>query len=215
MLRRLGLMLLLITVRSLRTLKSLRVLDVVCCTILGRPYSTPAIPMDTVLFTDMQIDVSKPRDMALTASLGACSLTAEIMRHLDSDNSMDEIEAHDFLLRLQSWSSKLPNELRHSSRTTKEPLTVLEQERMIGSIHVSCIYYFAAMLITRPFLTAHLMSRLPKASSQTRESMRTGPTNPEVMDLAQACIDSAILMSQTCFDALQNGILLNNMCIMK
>ncbi|KAK5178165.1 hypothetical protein LTR44_009471 [Exophiala sp. CCFEE 6388] len=199
----------------LRTLKSLRVLDVLVCTILGRNYSTPAIPIDTASFTGMHIHVGKPRDMALNASFGACSLIAEIMQSLDSDRSMEVDEAQGFLKRLQHWSSSLPNEIRHFSKTTEEPLTLSEQEQIIGSIHVSCVYYFAVMLVTRPFLTSHLMSRLPSAMSQTSESMPTVPIKPEVMTLAQACIDSAILMSQTCHDALQTGILLNNMCIMK
>ncbi|KAI1614550.1 hypothetical protein EDD36DRAFT_231214 [Exophiala viscosa] len=199
----------------LRTLKSLRVLDVLVCTILGRNYSTPAIPIDTASFTSMHIHVGKPRDMALNASFGACSLIAEIMQSLDSDRSMEVDEAQGFLKRLQHWSSSLPNEIRHFSKATEEPLTLPEQEQIIGSIHVSCVYYFAVMLVTRPFLTSHLMSRLPSAMSQTSESMPTVPAKPEVTGLAQACIDSAILMSQTCHDALQTGILLNNMCIMK
>ncbi|KIW17522.1 hypothetical protein PV08_04716 [Exophiala spinifera] len=206
----------------LRTLKSLRVLDVLVCSILGRTYSTPAVRIDSASFTGMHVQPAKPRDMALNASFGACELIAEIMYSLDGNisNPIDTPTAKRFLERLRSWSANLPLEIRRFETTGKEPLNSTDQECIIGSIHVSCVYYFAVMLVTRPFLINHLMARLPGASSKEAAQTRhfedaARAQDSEAVNLAQACIDSAILMAQTCFDALQGGILLQNMCIMK
>ncbi len=201
----------LVLLRRLRTLKSLRVLDVLVCSILGRPYSTPAVRIDSASFTGMHIHVGKPRDMALNASFGACELIAEIMQNLDSGNSIDLATAKRFLEKLRNWSANLPQEIRRFEKNGDELLSPSDQESIIGSIHVSCVYYFAVMVVTRPFLISHLMARLPGTIGQEPGDASQG----EAVNLAQACIDSAILMAQTCFDALQGGILLGNMCIMK
>ncbi|KAJ9617811.1 uncharacterized protein PV06_06239 [Exophiala oligosperma] len=209
-----------VTERSvrLRTLKSLRVLDVLVCSILGRTYSTPAVRIDSASFTGMHVQPGKPRDMALNASFGACELIAEIMSSVDGDvsNPIDTPTAKRFLERLRSWSANLPLEIRRFEKAGDEPITPSDQECIIGSIHVSCVYYFAVMLVTRPFLITHLMARLPGAPLPVKEPKEGARVqDSEAVNLAQACIDSAILMAQTCFDALQGGILLQNMCIMK
>jgi hypothetical protein len=186
-------------------------MDVICSSILGRPYSTPAIRLDRASsFSSLHVHVGQPRDLALNASFGACSIVAEIMPHLDS-SPLESAMAERFLGRLRDWSSSLPQEIRHFKRD-QTSLSLAEQEQIIGSIHVSCVYYFAVMMVTRPFLISHLMARLPAASAAERD---TSPDGLEESNLAQACIDSAVLMAQTCHDALQSGILLKNMCIMK
>ncbi|KIX00330.1 uncharacterized protein Z518_10469 [Rhinocladiella mackenziei CBS 650.93] len=201
----------------LRTLKSLRIMDVVSHSILGRPYSTPAIRIDSASFSSMHIHVGKPRDLALNASFGASSVIAEIIQRLDSANScIEPAAAERFLRRLQDWSSSLPSDIRQFSQNPDSPLTLLDREQIIGSIHVSCVYYFAVMLVTRPFLITHLMSHLPGNAAETPDPVTTSTKDPpDVVNLAQACIDSAIYMAQMCYEALQSGILLNNMCIMK
>lgn len=196
-------------------MKSLRVLDVLVSSILGRPYSTPTIEINSVSFNSMHVNAAKPRDVALNASFGACSLLAEISQSLESESVLEQSAAERFLQRFHDWSSRLPSDIRQFTVADGSPLTLLEQEQIIGSIHVSCIYYFAVMLVTRPFLISHLMSRLPGATTQPSEALPTSTDQPEAVNLAQACVDSAVLMAQTCADALRKGILLNNMCIMK
>ncbi|KAK5461229.1 hypothetical protein LTS15_003292 [Exophiala xenobiotica] len=204
-------------ITRLRTLKSLRVLDVLVCSILGRPYSTPAVRIDSASFTGMHIHIGKPRDMALNASFGACELIAEIMQNLDSGTSteIDLPTAKRFLDKLRNWSANLPQEIRRFEKNGDELLSSTDQESIIGSIHVSCVYYFAVMVVTRPFLVSHLMARLPGTVGQESGGDASLRGSSEAVNLAQACIDSAILMAQTCLDALRGGILLGNMCIMK
>jgi len=163
----------------------------------------------------MHTRVGEARDLALNASFEACSLIAEIMQNLDSDNSMEPSTAERLLQRLRDWSSSLPNHVRQFTKSTDLPLTILDQEQVIGNIHIACVYYFAVMLVTRPFLISHLMANLPGGGPETLETTTATKHQSEVVNLAQACIDSAMFMAQMCHDALQPGLLLNNMCLMK
>lgn len=166
----------------------------------------------------MHIHVGKPRDLTLNASFGACSLIAEISQSLDSENLVELTVAERFLQRLQEWSSRLPSNIRQFTKSTDPPLTLQEQEQILGNITVSCVYYFAVIVVTRPFLISHLMEHLPGgggAAAEGVEGMPTSKDNSDVVDLAQACIDSAIYMAQMCHEALQSGLLLNQMCILK
>lgn len=203
------------TASRLRTLKSLRILDVIVSSILGRPYSTPAIRIDSASSSNMHIYVGNPRDSVLNASFGACSIIAEITQNLDSENSIELNAAEGYLKRLQDWSASLPNDVRQFTKSTDTPLTLREQEQIIGNIHVSCVYYFAVMLVTRPFLISHLMSHLPGGAVNAMETPATSTDQSDVVNLAQACIESAMYMAQICHDALQSGILLKQMCIVK
>ncbi|KIV95395.1 hypothetical protein PV10_03059 [Exophiala mesophila] len=199
----------------LRTLKSLRILDIVVSSILGRPVSTPTIRIDTAAFHGLHVHAGKPRDMALNASFGACSLIAEIMQTLDADNTMSLRSAEQYLKRLRDWSSSLPKDVKQFSRVFDAHLTVADQERVIGNIHVACIYYFAVMLITRPFLISHLMENLPGGVAETPGTDSAENKPADVENMAEACVDSAMYMAQICHEALQSGLLMNAMCIVK
>ncbi|EXJ53745.1 uncharacterized protein A1O5_12994 [Cladophialophora psammophila CBS 110553] len=199
----------------LRTLKSLRVLDVMYCSILGRPYSTGAIRTDHVALNSIDMHTSKSRDLALNASFRACTIITEITQRFDCDGSIGFRTAERFLERLQEWSVSLPDDMRQFKKPVDQSLTLPEQEQMIGNIHVSCIYYFAVMLVTRPFLISHLMHQLTGSTGDGSVARETSASQADVVDVAQACIDSAILMANMCYEALQSGILLKQMCIMK
>ncbi|KIW26353.1 uncharacterized protein PV07_09453 [Cladophialophora immunda] len=199
----------------LRTLRSLRVLDVMYCSILGRPYSTGAIRTDHVTPNSGDVETSSPRQLRLNASFRVCTIIAQITQRLDCDGSMGLSTAEEFLKRLQEWSVSLPDDMRQFKKPVDQPLALSEQEQMIGNIHVSCVYYFAVMLVTRPFLISHLMQQLTGNAGDGSVTIATPDAQANVIDVAQACIDSAILMANMCYEALQSGILLKQMCIMK
>lgn len=199
----------------LRTLKSLRILDVLVSSILGRPLSTPMMRIDNTAFNNLHTHMGTPRDMALNASFGACSLIAEIMQTLEADNTMDLEFADQTLKRLRDWSSILPNEIKRFTKESDTPLTVLDQERVIGNIHVACVYYFAVMLVTRPFLISHLMANLPGSTAEIPDTPTTAREQAEIVSMAEACLDSAVYMAQICHEALQSGLFLNAMPLMK
>ncbi|OAL23608.1 hypothetical protein AYO22_06185 [Fonsecaea multimorphosa] len=199
----------------LRTLKSLRVLDVIYCSILGRPYSTGAIRTDHIALNNADTQAISPREPTLNASFQACTIIAEITQNLDCDGSIGLNAAEEFLRRLQEWSASLPDDMRHFKKPVDQPLTLPEREQMIGNIHVSCVYYFAVMLVARPFLISLLMHQLTGSAGNASVVTATSEMQADVVDVAQACIDSAILMANMCYEAIQSGVLLKQMCIMK
>ena len=172
-----------------------------------------AIKVDTTATTTLQIPAVTTRDVVLKASFDVCSIIAEITPKLDEEGSIGSGMAEAFLKRLRDWSATLPAGMRHFSRSADELLTLQEQERTIGNIHVSCVYYFAVMLVTRPFLITHLMAHMSTGAG--KEALEVSSMMTEVADLAQACIDSAMLLAQMCCEALQSGILLKQMSVLK
>jgi hypothetical protein len=153
------------------------------------------------------------RDFALNASFEVCSFIAQITPKLDTESSIDTQTADDFLKQLQHWSANLPSDMRRASHSGDDSISAEEQESMLGSIHVSCLYYFAVMLVTRPFLVEWLMDRMPRSDAPTPRPFTS--TSSESADLAQACVDAAMLLSNLCHDALQSGALLRQMCVLK
>jgi hypothetical protein len=186
---------------------------VIYCSILGRPYATGAVRPGRLAISTLKVSAVHSRDFALNASFEVCSFIAQITPKLDTERSIDIQTADDFLKQLQSWSSNLPSDMRRASRSDDESMSTEEQERMLGSIHVSCLYYFAVMLITRPFLVECLMDSMPRSDTPTPRPL--SGTSSDSMDLAQACIDAAMLLSNLCHVALQSGALLKQMCVLK
>jgi hypothetical protein len=91
------------------------------------------------------------------------------------------------------------------------------QERVLGNMHVACLYHFAVILLTRPFLISTLSVRLARLhqSLSTTGSTDFPDEDPVHSRLAAACIDSAVYMLQTCLEVHQSELLLRNMCILK
>jgi hypothetical protein len=154
-------------------------------------------------------------ELRLSATFEACTLIADIMQDLDRRHSMALEDAEHHLQKLQNFSDILSDDIKQFSHTPDKPVTTFDQQRVIGNIHVACTYYFAIMLVTRSFLISHLMTKL-RDSSVTM--FKTSPTNSSptaIADMAQACTDSAMLMTQTCRKAFRSGLLINGMPLLK
>ena len=166
-----------------------------------------------LLATDiLNLPAVATRDLVLKASCEVCSIIAEITPKLGREDSASSTIAEGFLKRLRNWTATLPVEMRHFSRNIDQPLTPDEQERTIGNVHLSCAYYFAVMLVTRPFLISYLMEQM---SSGINSTPHEDVSMTESSDLAQACIDAAMMMAKMCCEALQSDILLKQMCVLK
>jgi hypothetical protein len=90
----------------------------------------------------------------------------------------------------------------------------LMKKRTIGNIHVSCLYYFAVTLVTRPFLISTLITRPTNLQSQSMSSLDAQEDSSHEQ-LSSACLDAAVYLIQTCMDAYKSDVLLANMCILK
>ncbi|KAI8271057.1 Filamentous growth regulator 27 [Colletotrichum sp. SAR11_239] len=92
-----------------------------------------------------------------------------------------------------------------------------DRETTIGNIHVACTYYFGIITTTREFLIQHIM---PQIDGRVEAGMMTdgclvSEDNEKTAELAKVCVDAAAYMAEMCSDALDTGVIMGNMCILK
>lgn len=179
---------------------SLRVLDIVVNSILGRPAATAGMHADVQNLIDEVLATSQDRGLiCLGASYGIVSLLNNIVDKLydRKEVTIHAIEEH--LQQLDQWSQSLPEFLRTPPSTSDSAASA--DKTAIGRVHVSCIYYFTVILVTRPILVSALTH--PAASGLLHSQ------------LASACLDAAMFIVQTCSGARELNLLQANMCILK
>lgn len=194
--------------------RSLRVFDLVVSTPLGRPISS--LPLDRE--GSFLQDPTRVDGEAVSAAFAGSKLLDEIVQTLKiMDNNLDSETAENFLYRLRQWISSLPHEFRHVA--ADHDTVPFIREKAIGSVHVSCIYYFAIILTTRSFLISHLMTRLKELSILTPSAVESPSaqvnTNIKIPQLANVCTQAGAYMANMCEKAMLSGLLLRNMCIVK
>ncbi|KAF4121919.1 GAL4 [Geosmithia morbida] len=183
----------------LRVWMSLRVLDIVVNSILGRPIATAGMHSDLQPLIEDVLSESKDGGfICLGASYGVVSIMNEIVHRIydRKDVTIGAVEA--LLRRLNHWREDLPDSLLTAPSSDTESSSGKES---IGRVHVSCIYYFAVTLVTRPILVSTLTQQA--ASGLVHRQ------------LASACLDAAMFMVQTCTGARDSSLLQANMCILK
>ncbi|KAB8265889.1 hypothetical protein BDV32DRAFT_134498 [Aspergillus pseudonomiae] len=202
--------------RRLRIGKSIRVLDLVSSSILGRPGNTSSLRTYDIRADDFDQEASH-RTLALDAAYEASSVLEAIVQRLTEGEKLDANSADHFLQSWREWSQALPDKLR--LRPRKEPDLGLNpdyRENMIGNIHVACTYYFGVILVTRQSLIQHIMPQIRgKRPRKTAPRQETSEGNEKVAELSSVCTDAATYMAQMCCDAAEAGILWGNMCILK
>ena len=157
----------------------------------------------------------RPSWIASRAVFSICSHIIELEQQMGNGINIDSTTAESFLKRLQKWNETLPTELRHFATIKDTSLGSAERELFIGATHVACTYYFTIILVTRPFLISHLVSRIRRRRQQSRRLGNEQAQSPDVSDLAQACLDSAVYMAKAGYTAVSSQILSNNMRIIK
>ncbi|KAH8812748.1 putative C6 transcription factor, partial [Xylogone sp. PMI_703] len=199
----------------LRIWKSLCNLNVTVTSILGRIEGSYLRLTSFVDLPSTSDSNDGTQQVVAHAVFGACSITQDIVQYLCKSRNVDINSASQFLKQLSEWKERLPDEVRRFSRSSELLITPADQALAIGNVHVSCVYYFAVILITRPFLISHLMMVLHRRDER---NPATGEEHPEISDIyrfAQVCIDAAMYMAQTCHDAIKSGIFVGNMCLIK
>ena len=193
---------------SLRTWKSLRVLDVMTSSILARPSASLSTRPDTAI-AKLNSDDRTFAKTATNANFEICSIIEEVLQYIMQQTTLDSEATQILLQKLSTWSAtNLSPEMRICSVGTSIGST--EHEKVLGNIHTACVYYFTVMLLTRPFLIRYLMSRL---SAKSNISIDTSSEPANLSALAQASIDVAVYMAQTCQNAMSAGLIIDNMCI--
>jgi hypothetical protein len=191
--------------------------------IFGRPKSLPAICPDLAepaLFDTEGGQNSRP---LFTAMVKACNLLDHVVDTLGKNNNILHVPTAEELLRqLRQWSRELPRHIlrfpmKCDSNATLQPA---DRQALLGSLHISCVHYFAVMLITRPFLVAYLMSRLRGKApddliSDPDEASDISIKNSKVSRLAQVCVSSAIEMVDMCVKAKNCSFTFRNLSILE
>ncbi|KAF4922378.1 putative transcriptional regulatory protein [Colletotrichum viniferum] len=191
----------------LRVWISVRILDKLVNSLLGRPAATAGVQTDIHAALDQL--PPHPDDYAtqcLTATCEIVDIINEINNTLYHDKDVSATVVEHLLLKIDAWKRGLPPSLKgslHHHQPSEPASSSSSTQRVaIAKIHVSCLYYFAVTLATRPIFISSLNSNRPDAKIH----------HPP---LAAACIDAAVYLAQTCADALKAGLLQRSMCIMK
>lgn len=183
---------------------SLCVLDMLVSSILGRPAATAGLRFDLDNNTE-EISVAANSDMTRysVASFRVLGIITDSIDKLYERKEISRTAVESLLSRIDSWRTSLPEGLLISpAPVPRGDASLSSHDGSIGKIHVSCLYYYAVALITRPVLISALTALL--ASQSTRHS-----------PMASACVDASVFMIQTCQEASRAGILLRNMCIIE
>ncbi|KAL2705083.1 hypothetical protein AAEP93_000333 [Penicillium crustosum] len=205
-----------------RVWNSVQNLDVLSSFLHGRLRSSPVIRQnisDTALFSGDNHNAQS----LFTAMARACILLEETVDTLGKSNNILHVPTAETVLeRLRQWSRGLPQNIRRfvCPPGTNRPLDAENRRGLLGSIHVSCVYYFAVILITRPFLVAYLMSRLRGKApdhliSDPDEASDINIKNNKVSRLAQVCVSSAITMVEMCVKAKALNFSFGNLCLLE
>lgn len=159
---------------------------------------------------------------AFYAILKGCSLLEDITSRLSPGNILHIPTAEDLLEQLRNWTQSLPpNLVQFRPKTCRDAsLDITNRQLLVGNMHVSCVYYFAVILITRPFLMAYLVSRLrgkapDQLISDPDEASDVNLKNNKVSKLGQVCVNSAICMADMCQQATLCNFHFRNLCLLK
>lgn len=195
----------------------MRVFDVVCNSILGRPSSTPSLRPGQTTYVNGNISISSEfayKALALDATYEVATLLDAAVTK-SAEGGLHTEAAESLVLALQQRSRNFPSILRQPN--SGENLD--DRHITIGNMHVSGAYYFSVILVTRHFLIQHVVPQLPghTQSSTGRHSIpNDDPTQKaKSAHLADACIEAATFMAQMCHQVMRSGRLAGNMCILK
>lgn len=200
----------------LRIWHSLCILDVLTSSILGRPCTVPRATRHDLNY--LPLDATQP---SFNACLKGAALLDDICRILSRGVIIDVPTAEDLLEKLRLWSQGLPPSLRQFSPTETYSFDSADRKAFLEKIHVSSLYYFAVILVTRPFLIQHLMYKLRQKPTDEHSTLSDPKTlaDPKIAGLAQVCMSSAAYVGDLCQKlavvANLSDLPIGNLCLFK
>ncbi|KAI5922361.1 hypothetical protein F4810DRAFT_295814 [Camillea tinctor] len=182
-----------------RLWKSLRVLDLFLSISMGRPPATSDSDC-TVPYHSKGEDGSERFDL-LNASVQVLLIAEGIVLEVYHRRKITLQLTDGISRQLREWSGRwLTPLLRSISKTEASHDT-----EAIGGCQALSSYYYAVMLVSRPFLIYELCKRLPESTTGAQQP--SGDTNSGRSKLANACIDAACLMVEMVLDLIERGML--------
>ncbi|KAI1323306.1 IDO-domain-containing protein [Xylariaceae sp. FL0255] len=192
-----------------RLWKSVRVLDLYLSISTGRPPTTSNADC-TVSYHSLQKDGSERYDL-LNASVQVLTIIEEIILQVYSRRKISLQLTEGISRQLREWSGRwlaalhgAINENEHEHDPNPSGVHAHNHAReAMGACQVLASYYYAVMLVSRPFLMYELCKRLPETTTASPASTRDDGSGRS--KLANACIDAATLMIGLVLDLIEQG----------
>lgn len=182
-----------------RLWKSLRVVDLFLSTSMGRPPATSDNDC-TVSYRAVGADGRETFDL-LNASVQIFLITEAIVLEVYSRRKISPRLTEGISRELREWSTRWLQRLKDAAGGSPSDK---QAETINGACQVLSSYYYAVILVSRPFLMVELHRRLSEGHvSTTRNGQVSGKSK-----LADACIDAAILMVEPVQDVIQRGLMI-------
>ncbi|KAF1736960.1 putative transcriptional regulatory protein [Beauveria bassiana] len=175
-------------------------LDMTVSSLLGRPAATSGLRAEVDESHISALANHEEEDTAaLFAVYGILSITTDVVENLYKKKRPSVALIERAFARIEDWSRAIPKSMRARPDPT---LRDTANRQDVYKLHISCLYYFAVTLVSRPILISQLTSQ-SNASSIT------------LSPLASACLDAAVFLVQTCTDAKKSDNLFGSLCIIK
>ncbi|RBR20866.1 hypothetical protein FVER53590_29260 [Fusarium verticillioides] len=199
----------------LQVWKSLRILDIAFGGVLAQtPASSPRRGISNPTFSVPDgPEPCTPEFTSMSACYGVCTILEQIIYHLNDKQDTNLTSIKDLLRQLREWSSALPSSMTNC--TVSSSISPEQWWQTLGNFAVSAFYYYAVMLATRPILISYMLAKL-KRLDRSDGTLESHPTiDRETKELAQVCIDAAVLLVETTRRTGSAGLLIQNMTLLK
>ena len=183
-----------------RLWKSLRAVDLFLSTSMGRPPATSDVDC-TVPYRATDDNGQEVFDL-LNASVQIFLIMETIVVEVYSKRKISLRQTEGISLDLREWSTRWLPRLK---ATVAKTVSAENASDLNGASQVMSTYYYAVILVSRPFLMHELYRRIPVDSQQTIPTP-SGLTSAKAR-LADACIDAASLMVDPIHDLIQRGLM--------
>ncbi|KAK7437341.1 fungal specific transcription factor domain-containing protein [Colletotrichum acutatum] len=187
-----------------RLWKSLRVLDLFLSTSMGRPPATSDVDC-TVPYRELDDEGQEIFDL-LNASAQIFLITEGIVVEVYSRRKVSYQLTEGISRQLRDWSIRWLQRLKD---TVSDIRSDQEASKVTGACQVLCSYYYAVILVSRPFLMYELHKRLADGVTET-PTATSGLTSGK-SKLADACIDAASFMVDILVGLVEKGVLIGHM----
>lgn len=179
-----------------RLWKSLRIVDLFLSTSMGRPPTTSDVDC-TVPYRSVDGDGNEIFDL-LNASVQILLILERVVTEIYSRKKISLVLTEGISLELREWSARWLKRLRDVLARPSDH----GQPQVSGACQVLTSYYYAVMLVSRPFLMYELFRRLGGDGPGATSTMPSGKSK-----LADACIDAASLMVDPLIGLIEQGLL--------
>ncbi|KAH8662511.1 fungal-specific transcription factor domain-containing protein [Xylariales sp. PMI_506] len=192
---------------------SVRIVDLFLSISMGRPPATS----DVDCTVPYRVTDSEGREVfdLLSASVQILLITEGIVLEVYSRKKISLQLTEGISRQLRDWSTRWLVELKRiiatpapSAHDGSETSGSDGDERtmIMGACQVLCSYYYAVMLVSRPFLMYETYKRLPEVPSKAAASGNDS-TSSGRSKFANACIDAGSLMIETVTDLIELNML--------